>query len=132
MAVDDYFKNYREHTAIKHAILKDYLAAWVPILGSWNNKIAYIDGFCGPGYYEYEGEIYDGSPVIALKTAADFSDRVQVYCIFIDKEKKYCEELENRIKELNLKVQYKIICAEFEDVLTHLLDNVDRLVPAFY
>lgn len=128
---DDYFKNYREHTAIKHAILKDYLGAWVSILGSWNSKIAYIDGFCGPGCYEYKGRIYDGSPVIALKIAADFSDRVEVICMFIDKEKKYCDELEHRIEEFKFKTKYNVICAEFEDVLTHLLDNVDRLVPAF-
>ena len=90
---EDHFKIYRKHTAIKHSILKDYLGAWVPILGSWNKKIAYIDGFCGPGYYTHKGKTFDGSPVIALKIADDFSDKVEVECIFIDKEEKYCKDL---------------------------------------
>ena len=32
---DNHSKTYRGHTAIKHAILRDYLGAWVPILGSY-------------------------------------------------------------------------------------------------
>lgn len=128
---EDHFKTYREHTEIKHSILKDYLGAWVPILGSFNKKIAYIDGFCGPGSYEDKGKTYDGSPVIALKLAKDFSDKVEVLCIFIDKEKDYCEELENRIDELGFKTKHNIVCDEFEEVLSDLLDSVDKIVPAF-
>jgi three-Cys-motif partner protein len=63
---EEHFLSYRDHTKIKHAILNDYLSAWVPILGSWNRRICYIDGFCGPGSYEYKGQIHDGSPIIAL------------------------------------------------------------------
>jgi hypothetical protein len=35
----DHFQGYREHTAIKHAILRDYLNAFVPILSSWQKRI---------------------------------------------------------------------------------------------
>jgi three-Cys-motif partner protein len=90
MSNDDHFQTYREHTQIKHAILKDYLSAWVPILGSWNQKICYIDGFCGPGLYEHEGETHDGSPIIALKIGEDFKDKAEL-------EK-------NRVRSLNLTI----------------------------
>lgn len=53
------------HTAAKHAILRRYLSAWLPILSHGGfQKLAYIDAFSGPGSY-VGGE--DGSPVIALK-----------------------------------------------------------------
>ncbi|MBV8202548.1 MAG: three-Cys-motif partner protein TcmP [Acidobacteria bacterium] len=52
------------HTKIKHEILKRYLDAWLPILGSWSGRIVFIDGFAGPGRYS-GGE--PGSPVIALR-----------------------------------------------------------------
>src|SRR5262245_51017356 len=51
------------HTRCKHLVLKSYLDAWLPILGTWNGRILFIDGFAGPGEYE-GGE--PGSPMIAL------------------------------------------------------------------
>jgi three-Cys-motif partner protein len=53
------------HTKAKHEILRRYLGAWFPILGSKIPKIVYIDGFCGPGRYK-GGE--EGSPIIAIRT----------------------------------------------------------------
>ena len=54
------------HTAAKHQILRKYLDAWLPILGTYNNRMLYIDGFAGPGEYT-GGE--PGSPIIALEAA---------------------------------------------------------------
>lgn len=63
------------HTLIKHAILRQYLNRWLPILtrqakklGVQSREILFIDGFAGPGEYK-GGE--PGSPVIALKAAID-------------------------------------------------------------
>ena len=53
------------HTAAKHRILRCYLDAWLPIMGSWNGRILIVDGFAGPGIYA-GGE--EGSPIIALRT----------------------------------------------------------------
>lgn len=50
------------HTAAKHDILRRYLQAWIPILGSTHERIVYIDAFAGPGIYK-GGE--DGSPIVA-------------------------------------------------------------------
>ena len=127
----DYFKDYREHTEIKHAILKDYLSAWVPILASWNNKICYIDGFCGPGSYIVGDKIYDGSPIIALKIGESFSVKVSMVCIFIDKKEEYCDQLKERLSQLDFKSKYYIEHGEFENVITDLLDTVPNIVPTF-
>ena len=54
------------HTCAKHQILRKYLDAWLPILGTYNKRIVYIDGFAGPGEYK-GGE--PGSPIIALEAA---------------------------------------------------------------
>ena len=37
------------HTKAKHEILGRTLRAWFPILGNYNRRIVYIDGFSGPG-----------------------------------------------------------------------------------
>ena len=60
------------HTVAKHLLLKRYLDAWFPILGRYNNRINYIDGFAGPGEYE-GGE--DGSPLLAIEAARSHVER---------------------------------------------------------
>jgi three-Cys-motif partner protein len=57
------------HTLAKLDILRRYLGAWFSILYNVPSvgELVYIDAGCGPGQY-VDGE--DGSPVLALKTAA--------------------------------------------------------------
>jgi len=56
------------HSRGKHLVLRNYLDAWLPILGSWSGRILFIDGFAGPGTY-HGGE--EGSPLVALRAFAD-------------------------------------------------------------
>ena len=58
------------HTAAKHALLKNYLGAWFPILASARGRVVFLDGFAGPGHYD-GGE--PGSPIIALSALLDHS-----------------------------------------------------------
>jgi len=51
------------HTEAKHDILERYLERWFPILSSHGGRLAYIDGFAGPGVYSAEER---GSPILAL------------------------------------------------------------------
>ena len=60
------------HTEGKHLVLRHYLNAWLPILGSWNGRIVFLDGFAGPGEYK-GGE--DGSPIVALKAFAEHAHK---------------------------------------------------------
>jgi three-Cys-motif partner protein len=52
------------HSFGKHIVLRRYLKAWLPILGTTQGRIVFIDGFAGPGEYT-GGE--QGSPIIALE-----------------------------------------------------------------
>jgi three-Cys-motif partner protein len=53
------------HTQAKHALLREYLKAWYPILlQAGFRTVTYAEGFAGPGVYE-GGE--PGSPLVALK-----------------------------------------------------------------
>lgn len=56
------------HTSVKHELLRTYLGAWFPILGRYNSRVVFMDGFAGPGRYT-DGEL--GSPAIALGTFLD-------------------------------------------------------------
>ena len=62
------------HTLAKHAVLRNYLEAWFPILGRWNGRVIYYDGFAGPGRYE-GGE--QGSPIVAIEVAMGHADRLK-------------------------------------------------------
>lgn len=67
------------HTAAKHEILRRYLNAWFPILGSQHERVVFLDGFAGPGIYEH-GE--PGSPIIALRTLLEHSFFPRMACQF--------------------------------------------------
>jgi three-Cys-motif partner protein len=80
------------HTLAKHAILREYLKAWMPILARQSNlvraparEILFVDGFAGPGRYS-GGE--PGSPIIALDAALSHtaSFPVPVRFVFIEKD----------------------------------------------
>jgi len=58
---------------IKHEILTKYLPSWVRILGSAFDLLYYVDCFAGPGQYEFEGKLVDGSPIIAVKAGREFA-----------------------------------------------------------
>lgn len=125
------------HTLAKHEILRRYLGAWFPILSTYNPRIVYIDGFCGPGRYK-GGEA--GSPLIALEEARKHGDRLgntQVTFLFMD-------ERDDRIAHLKAElVGFRILdsfhvearTGLFAEGLTELLDELDArgasLAPTF-
>jgi three-Cys-motif partner protein len=125
------------HTKAKHEILRRYLGAWFGILGNNNNRIVYLDGFCGPGRYK-GGE--DGSPVIALKLALNRYDRQrinEVTFVFIDGRQDRISHLENEIKKLPIPQSFHISTNvnQFEDTLSGILDYLDtkgaKIAPTF-
>lgn len=58
------------HSVGKHIVLKGYLDAWFPIMGSRRGRILFIDGYAGPGMYT-GGE--EGSPLIAIRAYKEHS-----------------------------------------------------------
>lgn len=124
------------HTEAKHAILRKYLNAWLPIITKWNGRVLYIDGFAGPG--EYAGG-KDGSPIIAIKAVLEHKTQIksQIRMLFIEEDKDRCEYLKQKIGLLKSPENIAIdcICAKFGETLTGIFKYIDeqkaRLSPAF-
>ena len=124
------------HTAAKHAILRRYLHAWIPILSSAHGRVLYIDGFAGPGIYR-GGE--DGSPVIALKAALQQASRIrgQIAFLFIELDHERRQSLERAVGALTLPPNFRVTVhqGKCDETVNGLLDNLDRaggnLAPTF-
>ena len=129
--------NIEPHTRAKHEILRRYLGAWFPILGTYNRRIVYVDGFCGPGRYN-GGE--SGSPIIALQEAMKQAGRLhgtEIVFLFVDERADRIAHLKNELVKLSLPSNYRIQATTgmFEDELKQLLDSLDakglQLAPTF-
>ena len=128
-----------EQTEGKHLILKHYLDGWFPILGRWNGRLLFIDGFAGPGEYE-RGE--RGSPIVALecveqhKNAGRLRD-VEIVFFFMESDKKRADHLEYLLAQdaLPSATNYYVLPGTFDDHMNDILDYLDeqeaRLAPAF-
>ncbi len=124
------------HTKAKHEILRRYLGAWFPILGSRVPRIVYIDGFCGPGKY-LGGE--DGSPIIALKEALKqpILATSEVSFLFIDARADRINHLESELSSLKIPSNFHVnpIVNQFDNTLTEILNDLrakgHHLAPTF-
>ena len=133
---DDTFWEADRHTLAKHAILRKYLQAWMPILSGQSarirggsKRVLYLDGFAGPGRY-LGGE--PGSPLIALDVALtharDFP--VPVRLAFIEKNPARCNALraliERRQGEIDESHKVEVrspICGDCSAELDKVLDQ---------
>lgn len=128
------------HTRGKHLVLRNYLDAWFPIMGTWNGRILFIDGFAGPGKYE-GGE--DGSPIIALSSVIQHRAQKQITAevifLFIEKDELRAEHLQRLVDSLKYSLPAKckadVIKGVFDETMTQVLDQLDtqakRLAPCF-
>jgi three-Cys-motif partner protein len=139
MANNDTLWPRDDHTLGKHLVLRSYLNGWFPILGRWNGRIVFIDGFAGPGEYA-GGE--PGSPVIALDCIKDAVQspnlsRTEVLCLFMESRPDRAQHLEQLLesREKTPNVNAHVLKGAFQDHMTELLDHIDeqnkRLAPAF-
>lgn len=124
------------HTSAKHQILRKYLDAWLPILGKYNKRIVYIDGFSGPGEYA-AGE--PGSPIIALEAARTHRAKLggEIVFLFIEERSDRVANLKKCIATLELPSHFKVHSEEgtFAANLTKLLNDLDaekgQIAPTF-
>ncbi len=143
--MDEVLWKLEPHTEAKHDILRRYLGAWYPIMGTYarnigSDRLVYVDGFAGPGEY-LGGE--DGSPVIALKTLlqhALWSSKLrslQYTFLFIEKIAEAADHLNTVLSRIpvphNVSVHAEV--GEFGTVIPELLNTLQRsgrrLAPAF-
>jgi three-Cys-motif partner protein len=139
MAIEGVLWKLEPHTLGKHLVLRRYLDAWFPIMGSWNGRILFIDGFAGPGEYE-AGE--EGSPIIALKSLLEHRSKGMVTAeagfLFIEKDKDRAanlEELLGKLHPMPPNCKTKVVNSAFDLKLSEVLDQLDaqakRLAPCF-
>lgn len=131
----------KPHSMGKHQVLRHYLDAWLPIVGSTHDVITVVDGFAGAGGYD-EGEV--GSPVLAMKALAEHTHqrniKATVQFEFIEADEARRRELNRNIRDnehlLPTDCQTTIHPGTFDDVASQVLDEVDRgerqLGPAFF
>lgn len=100
MSTDDFFNDVkRPQSALKHAILRDYLATFAGATGtrSAGNRVGFLDGYAGPGEYvdPVNGARRDGSPKIAL-TIADNQRQLprNLECVFVEQKLKHYKQLQ--------------------------------------
>ncbi|NTV46529.1 MAG: three-Cys-motif partner protein TcmP [Chlorobiales bacterium] len=124
------------HTEAKHQVLKNYLQAWFPILGSRFPRIIYLDGFCGPGRYK-KGQL--DSPLIALEAAykhhQDKHLNSELIFYFIDENQDRLDNLKEEIRrtypDLPPKFKFVIEQGKFETVFSEELNKINALAPTF-
>lgn len=126
------------HTVGKHLVLRAYLNAWLPIMGSTNNRVLLIDGFSGPGQYA-GGE--EGSPQIALRALVEHSATIKAEVVywFIEKDAARVNHLQNIVDQWKPKLppttKVQVVTGSFDETMRGLTNYLDekksRLAPAF-
>lgn len=129
------------HTKGKHAVLREYLKAWLPILSTYNARVLFIDGFAGPGVYE-GGE--EGSPLIAIRSLREHSAKEkikEVFFFFIEADPRRAESLKTAVEALRAKGELPNNCSVYvetgrfdgsiHEVLQALEEQKAKMAPAF-
>lgn len=124
--------NIEPHTEAKHAILKKYLDAWLPIMTNFSDRVLYVDGFAGPGRYS-NGE--EGSPLIAINAALNHRrlPNSEINMIFIEDDKDRLDSLKDKIFEMKCPNNLKTMCVKgkFSEVAEKILTDF-KSVPTFF
>ncbi len=113
----------KDHTRIKHVILKRYLDAWIPIVTRYNGPAIYVDGFAGPGKYK-GGEL--GSPIIAIEAWRNRPDKNKaqdVSFIFIEERQDRANHLQSLLTASYPEAKVQVHTARFFDTMTTMLDE---------
>lgn len=128
-----------QQTAGKHLVLRNYLNGWFPILGRWNGRLVFVDGFAGPGEY-IGGE--RGSPLVALDCVRQHKNEgrlksVEVVFLFIESNVARADHLRNLLERESVvpDTKFEVLKGHFDDSMTELLDYIEEqnaaLAPAF-
>jgi len=130
----------KEHTKGKHLVLRAYLEAWLPILGSWSGRILFVDAFAGPGEYK-DGE--EGSPIIALNALIEHNSKstitAEVIFFFIESEEDRANYLTDMVDQIKPRIpsnaKFQVIHGTFDQTMTEVLNQIEEqntnLAPCF-
>lgn len=96
-----YFEEQRNAAFFKHAIQKRYFPTFVTKVGKYSpgHRVAYLDGYAGPGTYE-DGSL--GSPALALETAKQLAGVRNLQCFFVERDASQHQKLTALIENSGL------------------------------
>lgn len=143
---------YKEHTRVKHELLRKYLSAWIMILGKFHRRILFFDGFAGRGEYyskDIDKNMSLGSPIISLQIADGLLEKCkekgrkpyfdEFICIAIEKDKDNFKNLQKVITREMEKIKFRnklkieLINDEFANVANKIFELVGKeIAPSFF
>ena len=128
-----YAWEYEEQTKMKHKVLIGYLDKYFSILGK-NNKLNYIDGFCGAGLYiDQSKQIHPGSPILAILDYEQIHKPkgTNIKFLFIDTNEKNLDNIKKYLEDKKVKTIPDYIVGDFDQIINKILDNIPNLAPTF-
>ncbi|MCW3129953.1 MAG: three-Cys-motif partner protein TcmP [Methanophagales archaeon] len=142
---------YREHTRVKHELLRKYLWVWTVKLGKFHRRILFFDCFAGRGdYVDKTGKVVAlGSPIIALQVANNLLEHCEekkrktyfdeFICIAIEKDEDNFKNLQKVLAREKGKIKFKdkllveLINDEFANVTNKILKEAgENIAPSFF
>lgn len=126
----NFHKSKKSAAVLKHAIIDQYATPFASKTGSRsvNNRVAFIDGYAGPGRYE-DGQ--EGSGAMLLRKAhemADYPRRIE--CHFVEQDPDTVARLRQVVADEGAGVAVTITDGDISEHLPALLDSVKEL-PLF-
>jgi len=135
-----WFQEQREQSQIKARIVSKYFTAWANVIlntqkryTQFDQKMAYIDLFAGPGRYEDQNK---STPILVLETILnnpDLTDRM--ITLFNDKDQNNVENLKSAIDQIEgidrLKYPPAFYNEEVGDEIAKMFNSFN-VVPTFF
>lgn len=129
---------YKEHTQMKHKMLRCYLEKWLVILGKYHS-INYFDCFGGCGLYTIDNVSFDpGSPLIAAQVWQDKGNQANnLRMVCIESKLTNLKNLEKVFNDYHPSFKKTwFVHDEFDSTVNAILDNIEQsdkdLAPSFF
>jgi len=135
---------YQDQTEMKHKVFSYYLPLWLQILGTFSNKLNYIDGFGGIGAYhsslDKNGTYLSnqfGSPIRTLETinSLQAENRIgNVNVMIIDQDNDNLNNIKKIInyKGINTYGELLLVNGSFDKEINEFLDTCKNIAPTFF
>lgn len=119
---EGFFAERRPAAGVKHAILGEYLSVFVGKTGSQSEggRVAYVDGFAGPGVYDDEAP---GSPLVAASVGRLLSGSRDLRGFFVEEKRAHAQALREALKA-DGRDDWQVWDRRAEDALPAILDQV--------
>jgi len=118
-----FFDEPQGAAVFKHAILGRYLPTFATKVGRFSSghRVAYLDGYAGPGTYE-DGT--PGSPALALETAKHLAAIRDVHCYLVEENASQFARLEAMVAESGLADRAHVRRGDVSSYLDDLLVQI--------